>query len=80
MQQTGKPPYDHSKRHGEAAPWDLVMQTRKGNVAGATVNSVASSGAATGASTSTAASRAATTGAAAVGAADGFAILAQAFP
>ena len=35
MQQTGKPPYDHSKRHGEAAPWDLVMQTRKGNVADA---------------------------------------------
>lgn len=61
-------------------PEILVMQTRKGNVAGATVNSVASSGAATGASTSTAASRAATTGAAAVGAADGFAILAQAFP
>ena len=35
--------YDHSHLHGvEAAPWDLVMQTRKGNVACAT--SAASSG------------------------------------
>ena len=35
--------YDHSQLNGvEAAPWDLIMQTRKGNVASAT--SGASSG------------------------------------
>ena len=35
--------FGHSQLHRvEAAPWDLVMQTRKGNVAGAT--SGASSG------------------------------------
>ena len=38
-----QPFFVHSQLHGvEAAPWDLVMQTRKGNVAGAT--SGASSG------------------------------------
>ena len=32
-----QPFFVHSQLHGvEAAPWDLVMQTRKGNVAGAT--------------------------------------------
>ena len=57
--------FGHSQLHRvEAAPWDLVMQTRKGNVAGAT--SGASSDAATSRSTSTStvASGTATTGAA----------------
>ena len=36
MRQTCQPLYDHATPRCEAAPWHLVLHTRKGNVARAT--------------------------------------------
>ena len=60
MRQTCQPLYHHSQLNGprcEAAPWDLVTHTRKGNVARAT-SGASSVGAAAGASISTTATTA----------------------